>query len=115
MPALLKPNLVNMQGAIDEVNRDLDAKIAARGAKATAAAAETKKTAEAIAGKAAGKQKEFKSESSGISEFASKLRESIFTGKENTDKQKIDLATRTAKASEESRDLLKKGIPAVLS
>ncbi len=114
LPELMKPKLTSLQSEIDEVAGRIADREGSRAAAATAKAKATKATADAAAAGSTKKTKEFKSESSGLAEFAGKLRESIFTGKENTDKKKIEIAERTAKATEQTAKALAGGIVAVM-
>ena len=78
--------------AAAEVNRKKPAAKAAEKAKADAAEA----TAEAAGGD------KFKSQTIGVAEFASKLREGIFSDKDDTPKKTLAASERTAAAAEET-------------
>ena len=96
LPELLKPQLVSMQGAIDAVGEDLNRKITDRAKAAAKAVQETQKPAKAAAAGAAKKTADFKSEVSGVSEFAYKLRASILEGQDETQKKQLAAQEKTA-------------------
>jgi hypothetical protein len=114
LPELMKPDLTSMQAEIDAVSQRMADREGQRAAAMAAKAQAKAAPAKAAAAAAAKKEQEFKSETVGVAEFASKLRESIFSAKDDTAKQQLEEQRRQTKVQEETRDTLKKGIPAVL-
>ncbi len=114
LPELIKPELTSLQSEIDTVAGRIADREGARAAAAVSKAKATKAVADQAATLAGKKDKEFKSEASGLSEFAGKLRDSIFSAKDNDAKKQLAATERTAKAAEETAAALKKGIPAVM-
>jgi hypothetical protein len=115
LPTMLEPNLTSMQKEIDEVGKRIADRESARAAAIPPKAAAGAKAGAEVAAAAAKKEKEFKSETVGVAEFASKLRESIYGAKDETAKKQLDEAQKQTKLQTETRDALKKGMPAVLS
>lgn len=114
LPELLRPNLVSMDGAIAAVDEDLNRKIEGRAKAAADAARSAAAPGKAAAAAAAGKQSEFKAETSGIAEFAYKLRESALSGKDKVPEQQLEEQTKTRVATEKIAELLGGGIAATL-
>jgi hypothetical protein len=115
LPELLKPKLTSMDDAIAIVGEDLNRKITDRAKAAEGAAKQAAATAKVTAAAAGKKTEDFHSTTSGLAEFASKLRENILSKADDLPKKQLDEAKKTREATEQTRDILKKGIPAVLS
>ncbi len=106
LPELLKPQLVSMQGAIDAVGEDLNRKITDRAKAAAAAVKEAQKPAKAAAAGAAKKTADFKSEVSGVSEFALKLRASIYEHQDDIPKKQLEEQRRTQQHTKKIAEVL---------
>ncbi len=115
LPELVKPQLTSLQSEIDAVAGRIADREGARAAAAADKAKATKGVANATAAAAAKKASEFKSETLGSADFASKLRESVFSKADDTEKRQLAAQERIAKATEESRDVMKRGLFAVFS
>lgn len=114
LPELAKPALVSLQEEIDQVAgriADRESKRAQEIADKAKAASAPAKSVAAAAGK---KTADFKSETSGISEFAVKLRESALSGKDDTPKKQLKQAELTAENTKKIAEALAGGIVAVL-
>lgn len=110
LPELVKPALVSMQAEIDAVG----ARIADReGKRAQDAAARVKtaaKPAAAVAGAAAKKEHEFKSEVTSGSEFALKMRSSIYEqGGDRVAQQQLVEQQKIRKATVETAEMIARG------
>jgi hypothetical protein len=112
LPALVKPNLISME---DEINKVTD-RIAAREAARAAAAkkdADAAKVAKDVGGATGKKETEFKSETMGSAEFASRLRMQIFSqGKDDTAKQQLGEQKLIREATQRTAEAVARGIPA---
>jgi hypothetical protein len=106
LPELVKPALVSMQGEIDAVTDRIAERETARGTAAKSSAAA--KTANQIAGATGKKEKDFKSETVGVADFATKLRESIFGGAEETPQKQLTELQKIAAATTLMADEAKK-------
>jgi len=116
LPKMIEAQLSDFSPQIAEKLKGIaDAETARNKRLVDEAKAKTEPTARNISKQAEGKTKEFKSETSGLAEFAGKLRESIFSKADDTPRKQLEATERTAKAGEETRDLLKNGIAAKMA
>lgn len=106
LPELLRPKLVDMQGAIDAVGEELNRKVEGRAKAAAQAAAAASGPAKAAAAAAGRRKDDFKAETSGLAEFSSKLRERILGEGDSTPKKQLEEQTKTRLAAEKTAELL---------
>lgn len=107
LPGLVKPALTSYEEQI----KSLQDRIAAR-EKAGFEKHTKPKAAAAEAAAAPAEASAFKSQSFGLTDFASKIRSDIFSGGGDAAKEQLDAAKRTAKATEEIAEEAKKPKPA---
>lgn len=96
LPEMIKAKLTAL-----DITPQLDAIAAAEASRKKPAEAAAKKT-KAVAEEVAASGDKFKSQSIGVAEFASKLREGIFSDKDDTPKKTLAASERTAAAAEET-------------
>jgi hypothetical protein len=112
LPELLKPNLTDMSNQFETVANRIAAREAAREGHAKE---EKDKAAAAAAIADPGGGGKFKSQSFGVAEFASRMRLAIQSdGGDDVPKQALDAAKKTAKATEDIAEAVKKPKGAVL-
>ena len=96
LPEMIKAKLTTL-----DITPQLDAIAAAEANRKKPAEAAAKKT-KAVAEEVAASGDKFKSQSIGVAEFASKLREGIFSDKDDTPKKTLAASERTATAAEQT-------------
>lgn len=100
LPEMLRPNLVSMDAQIAAVGENLEKQTAARVKAVEAAGKAAAAPGKAAAAAAAAKSTDFKSVLSGASEFALKMRASIYESGNKIPEQQLAAQNRTALASE---------------
>lgn len=114
LPTLTKPGLVSYQEQIDAVGKRIADKEQARAAKLAASAAKAASPAIAASEAAAKKAENFKSESLGAADFASKLRTAQLEGAGNVPQQQLEEQKKTREATEKVVEEVKKKAVMVL-
>jgi hypothetical protein len=100
LPELIKPNLVSMTDQINAVGAELNDKIQARAKAAEEAAKKAAEPAKKAAAQATKKSADFRSETSSVSEFALKLRSSIYEGETPQVKEQKETNKQLSKANQ---------------
>lgn len=99
LPQIARPALASLDDAVNAVGEDLARKTAARNqatATATAQAGAAGRQAQGAAAKAAEKEKDFKAETLGASDYFSKLREGVLSAKDDTARRQLDEQKKTS-------------------
>jgi hypothetical protein len=113
LPEMLKPALMNVQGQIDEVGRRVADREGARLNQVREKAEAVKVSADRAAKAVGKKEKDFKSETVDTADFATRLREQIFSDKDEVPKKQLETLKQILDRIKEGNDEAKKKRPAV--